>query len=149
MTSPATSYAPVAMTAVSYDVHQVEPPRRLDLPRSARSCRCAAGSRSPLGCSSDRHGPAARGSGAVLLLGDVVEPGDDFTVLIGFLHGDVGHEPVWGGSVPVLLAGLDVHHVAGADLTDLAAAPCDESDAVCDVQGLALGVVVPGGASTG
>src|SRR4051794_4214751 len=104
MTSPATSYAPVAMTAVSYDVHQGEPPRRLALPRSAGSCRCADGSRHRWGAHQTgtvrrRGGSQAPYSCSVTWLS---EPGDDFTVLIGFLHGDVGHEPVWGGSVPVL-----------------------------------------------
>jgi hypothetical protein len=39
----------------------------------------------------------------------------------------------------VFLARLDVDDVAGADLSSRAAASCDQSDAVCDVQGLALG----------
>src|ERR687886_1590026 len=89
-------------------------------------------------------------SGAVLGVGDVVEPGHDLTGVVGFLDGDVGHEPVGGGAVPVLLAGLDVDDVAGADLLDLGgavgAAAGDVADAVGDVEGLALRVVVPGSA---
>ena len=77
------------------------------------------------------------------------EPGDDFAALVGFLHGQVGHEPVRGGAVPVLLAGFDVNDVARADLSDTAGAGGDESDAVGDVQRLAFGVVVPGGARAG
>src|SRR4051794_27923965 len=97
-----------------------------------------------------RARPAATDvSGSVLVVGDVVEPGDDLAVLVGFLHGNVSHEPGGGGSVPVLLAGLDVDHVARTDLLDPAATSCDESDAVCDVQRLTLRVVVPGGAGTG
>jgi len=57
----------------------------------------------------------------------VVEPGDDFAVLVGVLHGDVGHESVGGGAVPVLCAGFDVDDVAGADLSDTAGAGGDES----------------------
>ena len=52
----------------------------------------------------------------VLLVGDVLEPGHDLAAVVGFLDGDVGHEPAGGGAVPVLLAGLDVDDVAGADL---------------------------------
>ena len=79
----------------------------------------------------------------------MLEPGDDFAVLVGFLDGDVGHEPVGGGAVPVLLAGLDVDDVAGADLLDVAAAAGDVADAVGDVERLAAGVGVPGGAGAG
>src|SRR3954468_16084639 len=93
--------------------------------------------------------PGRRGSAAgVLVVGDVVEPGHDPPVGVGLLDGDVGHEPVRGGSVPVLLAGFDVDHVAGSDLLN-AVVGGDEADAVGDVEGLALGVVVPGGAGAG
>ena len=37
------------------------------------------------------------GSGAVLGVGDVLEPGHDLAVGVGFLDGHVGHEPVGGG----------------------------------------------------
>ena len=69
---------------------------------------------------------------------DVVEPGDDLAVLVGLLDGDVGHEAVGGGAVPVLLAGFDVDDVAGADLLD-GRRGGRQADAVGDVQGLALG----------
>src|SRR3954452_20843975 len=88
------------------------------------------------------------GLGAVLLVGDVVEPGDDLTVLVCLLHRDVCHVPVGGRAVPVLLARLDVDDVARADLLDPVASGRDEADAVGDVEGLALGVVVPGGAGS-
>src|SRR4051794_41753344 len=84
----------------------------------------------------------------VFLVGDVVEPGDDLTLLVRLLHCDVGHEPVGSRAVPVLFAGLDVDDVAGPNLLDLAAATCDEADAVGDVQRLASRVRVPGGTRT-
>ena len=88
-------------------------------------------------------------SGAVLLVADVVEPGHDLPLVVGFLDGDVGHEAAGGGAVPVLLAGLDVDDVARADLLRLAAAAGDVPDAVGDVEGLAPRVVVPGGPRAG
>src|SRR4051812_41687049 len=88
-------------------------------------------------------------SGAVLLVGDVLEPGHDSALVVGFLYGDVGHEPTGCGAVPVFLAGFDVDDVAGADLLWRAAAAGDVADAICDVESLALGVVVPGGAGAG
>src|SRR3954451_2586486 len=88
-------------------------------------------------------------SRAVLLVGDVIEPGHDLSARIGLHYRDVRHVPVGGGAVPVLLAGFDVDDVAGADLLDATVSCRDETDAVGDVESLALGVVVPGGASAG
>src|SRR5919202_4198176 len=85
----------------------------------------------------------------VLLVGHVLQPGHDLSVGVGFLDGDVGHEAVGGRAVPVLLAGFDVDDVAGADLLDAAVPDGDEADAVADVEGLSLRVVVPGGAGAG
>src|SRR4051812_31781062 len=104
-----------------------------------------------MGRVSKRGGAARRpgNSSSVLFVGHVVEPGDDVPVLVGFLHGDVCHEPFGGGAVPVFLAGLDVDHVAGPDLLYAAVAGGDEPDAVGDVERLAFGVVVPGGACAG
>jgi hypothetical protein len=59
-------------------------------------------------------------SGGVFLVGHVFEPGHDLALVVGLLYGDVGHEPAGGGTVPVLLAGLDVDDVPGADLLRLA-----------------------------
>src|SRR4051794_41099714 len=89
------------------------------------------------------------GSGAVLLVGDVVEPGDDLAVGVGLLDGDVRHEPVGGGAVPVLLARLDVDDVTGADLLHVAASAGDVADAVGDVERLSAGMGVPGGPGAG
>src|SRR5215207_2290974 len=70
--------------------------------------------------------------GAVLLVAD-------------FLHRYVGHEAVGGGSVPVVLAGLEEHPVVWADDLDLSAVELAEADALGDVDGLAVGVGVPSG----
>src|SRR5947209_7825782 len=58
----------------------------------------------------------------------------------------MGHETVGGGDVPVLLAGLEEHAVAGADDLDGASAPLREADALGDVDALTVGMRVPGGA---
>lgn len=44
--------------------------------------------------------------------------------------------------MPVFLAGLDVNHVTGTDLLDLAVPAGDKPDAVSNLQRLALGMVV-------
>src|SRR3954453_4844393 len=55
------------------------------------------------------------GSG-VLVVGDVPAPGQGAARVVVLLHGDVGHEAVGSGAVPVVLAGLEEDTVAGADL---------------------------------
>src|ERR671921_854977 len=87
------------------------------------------------------------GCGAVLLVADVLTPRDGTALVVDFLHRKVGHEAVWGGAVPVVLAGLEEHPVARADHLDRSAAALAEADALGDVDGLAVGVGVPGGAS--
>src|SRR3954451_23151444 len=87
--------------------------------------------------------------GAVFLVGDVVEPGHDLSVLVRFLDGDVRHEAAGGRAVPVLLTGLDVDDVAGADLLRLGPTSGDVPDAVGDIERLPVGVVVPCGAGAG
>src|SRR4029453_16281606 len=84
----------------------------------------------------------------VLLVGDQVAPlGLRAATLAGALpHRQVAHELVGGGAVPVPLARGRVDGLAGMDLDDLAAAGLDEADALGDVEGLAQGVAVPGGA---
>src|SRR5437588_530598 len=57
----------------------------------------------------------------VLLVGDVLTPGDGAAVLVVLLHGDMDHEPIGGGAVPVVLFGLEEDAVAGMDLLDGAA----------------------------
>ena len=52
--------------------------------------------------------------------------------LVVLLHRDVRHEAVRGGAVPVVLAGLEEHAVAGADLLDRPVLALAEADALGD-----------------
>ena len=47
----------------------------------------------------------------------MLAPGDRAAGLVVLLHGDVDHEAVRRGAVPVVLAGLEEDAVAGADLS--------------------------------
>jgi hypothetical protein len=85
----------------------------------------------------------------VLLVGDVLAPCDGAALVVDFLHGEVGHEAVGSGAVPVVFAGLEVHAVAGADDLDRPAAAVAEADAFGDVDGLAIWVGVPRGPAPG
>src|SRR5947209_7711050 len=77
-------------------------------------------------------------SGAVLVVGDVVEPGDDLSLRVGLVECEVRHEAFGGGAVPVLFVWRDEHDISGPDLLHLAAAGGDVADAVGDVQRLTL-----------
>ncbi len=70
-------------------------------------------------------------------------------MLVGLLHRDVGHEPGWGGAVPVVFAGLEEDAVAGTDDLDRRAFALAEANAVGDPDCLAARVGVPGGAGAG
>ena len=59
------------------------------------------------------------------------------------------HEAVGRGTVPVLLIRGSVDDVAGVSFDDVAATGLDQGDALDDVEGLAQGVGVPGGAGAG
>src|SRR4051794_13638576 len=83
--------------------------------------------------------------GAVLLVADVLVPGRGVALVIDLQHREVGHEAVWGGAVPVVLAGLEEHAVARTDHLDRSAAPLCEADALGDADGLAIRVGVPRG----
>ena len=61
----------------------------------------------------------------------------------------MGHEVAGRGAVPVPLVRRRVDDVAGADLSDAAAAGLHETPAFGDVEGLPEGVGVPRGASGG
>jgi len=65
--------------------------------------------------------PSACGRRGVLLIGDVLAPGDRAAGLVVLLPGDVGRETVRSGAVPVILAWLEAHAVAGTDDLDRAA----------------------------
>jgi hypothetical protein len=77
-----------------------------------------------------------------VLVGDVLAPRDGSAALVVLLHGDVGHEAVSGGAVPVVLAGLEEHAVAGADDLDGAALTLAYADALGDEDRLAVRVGV-------
>src|SRR3954452_5443676 len=87
--------------------------------------------------------------GAVLLVGDVLTPGDRAAGLVVLLHGDMRHETVWSRAVPVVLAGLEENAVAGMDGLDRAALALAAADALGDEDRLAVRVGVPGGAGAG
>ena len=57
--------------------------------------------------------------------------------VVAFVDGEVDHEPVGGGAVPVLLVGLEEDAVAGADDLDGSAAALAQADALGDEDGLA------------
>src|SRR5438445_11582404 len=61
-----------------------------------------------------------------------------------FGHGEVGHEVVGCGAVPVPLVRGGVDDITSADTDDVAAPGLHESSSLGDVQGLAESVVVPG-----
>src|SRR4051794_10355957 len=84
--------------------------------------------------------------GGVLLVGDVLAPGHRAAGLVVLLHGDVDHEAIRGGAVPVVLSRLEEDAVAGADDLDGAALALAEPDALGDEDRLAVRMGVPGGA---
>src|SRR5207244_6704085 len=68
---------------------------------------------------------------------------------VALLHGDVGHEPGWGGAVSVVLARLEEDAVAGSDHLDRTAFALAEADSLGDPDRLAVRVGMPGGAGAG
>src|SRR4051794_28707441 len=87
-----------------------------------------------------------RGRGAVLLVGDVLAPGDRAAVLVVLLHADMDHEAVRRGAVPMILTGLEEHAVAGSDDLDGAALALAESGTLGHEHRLPVWVGVPRGA---
>src|SRR5579884_1201040 len=81
----------------------------------------------------------------VLLVGHVRAPGRRLPLIVHLLQGEVGHEPVRCGSVPVVLLRLEEHPVPGPDHLHRAAPPLGQADALGDEDGLAVRVPVPGG----
>src|SRR3954454_20851619 len=75
------------------------------------------------------RGALRRCCALVLLVSDVLAPRDWAAALVVLLHGDVDHEAVRGGAVPVVLARLEEDTVAGADRLDRAAFALAESGA--------------------
>jgi hypothetical protein len=60
------------------------------------------------------------------------------------LHGEVDHEAVGGGAVPVVLVGLEEHMVAGADDIGGVMLALAQADVFGDEDRLAVRVGVPG-----
>src|SRR4051812_2751810 len=81
--------------------------------------------------------PSACGRGGAPFIGDVLAPADRAAGLVVLLHGDVGHETVRSGAVPVILAWLEEHAVAGTDDLDRAALALTQADALGDEDRLA------------
>src|SRR5215213_3730162 len=75
---------------------------------------------------------------AVLLVAHVAAPCDRAAGLVVLLHGDVDHEAVRRGAVPVVLARLEEDAVAGPDELDLPAFPLAEADALDDEDRLSV-----------
>ena len=98
-------------------------------------------------CSPWRFSRWPGSAAAVFLVRDVLAPVRLWPVVRrAFGDGQVGHEVIRGGAVPVPFVGRGQDDVAGADLGDLAAAGLDAPPALEDVEGLADGVGVPRGA---
>src|SRR5207244_4126816 len=83
---------------------------------------------------------------AVLLVADLLAPGDDLARVVRLLQRDVGHEPPRGGAMPVFLARLEEDAVARADDLDRTALALAEADPFGDPDRLPVRVGMPGGA---
>ena len=82
--------------------------------------------------------------GALLAFGDRLGPSGLRCVAAVAVHqGQMGHETVGSGAVPVLFTRRGVERVAGVGLEEGAVAAADQGDAVEDVQGLPQAVRVP------
>src|SRR5215207_4347109 len=123
--------------------------RGYEYPTVAWSDPAGVGFPSRIFASSGRRGGASSlvegWRGTVLLVADVLAPRRGVAFVVDLHHRYVGHEAVRGGAVPVVLAGLEEHAVAGADRLDRPAAALREAEALGDVDGLAVGVSVPRG----
>src|SRR6266571_1730299 len=82
--------------------------------------------------------------GPVLLVGDVGAPRCARAFVVDVEQREMGHEARGRSAVPVILAGLEEDPIARADDLDGAAAPLCQTDALGDVDGLAVRVAVPG-----
>src|SRR4051794_17061771 len=100
--------------------------------------------------STTSHG--SDGRSAVFLVGDLLAPLGLRAVLAlsqAVPHGEVGHEAVGGGAVPVPLPRRAPNRATGIDAHDVRAPRLRQADALGDMQRLAVGVPVPGGAGPG
>src|SRR5204863_957012 len=79
--------------------------------------------------------PSALHGSGILLVGNVLHPFDGLAIA-RLLHRQVDHGVVRGGAMPVLLAGRNPDHVAGADLPHRAAPDLGPTDPRHDVKRL-------------
>src|ERR1700759_235766 len=79
----------------------------------------------------------------ILLVGDVAAPGGVAARGVGLLVGDLGGKVPGGGTVPVVLARLDVDAVARAPLLDRPSLPLDQAGSFGDEDRLAGRVGMP------
>ena len=79
----------------------------------------------------------------------MLTPGNRAAPIIDLLHREVSHEAIGCCAVPVVLSGLEERPVAGSDDLYGAAVPLAYAETLGDVDGLAVGVGMPGGASAG
>src|SRR5207248_10676945 len=108
--------------------------------------RAGVSKRAPWSGGSGPRSPR-RGRGVVFLVGHVLGPVHGGALIVDFLHSDVSHEAIRGGTVPVILAGPEVDAVPRADDLDRPAAALTASDALDHIDRLAARVRVPRGAS--
>src|ERR1700677_2416257 len=85
----------------------------------------------------------------VLRVGHVGTPPMGRLVRGALAHGDVAHEMLRGGAVPVLFVRRRVDDVARTDLVTILPAALNQADALRDVEGLPETVGVPGRAGPG
>ena len=79
----------------------------------------------------------------------MVSSGGTVAFRVDVEHRDVSHEARRRGAMPVVLARLEEHTVAGADDLDRPAATLGQADAFGDEDGLAVGMRVPRRAGPG
>src|SRR4051812_36905896 len=79
----------------------------------------------------------------------MVAPRDWVVGGVHSLHRQVGHQTIRGGAVPMVFTGLEIDTVARANDLDRTAPAPTTADAFGDIDRLAIGVGVPGGAGTG
>ncbi len=115
---------------------------------SSHHCASLAGVPGAVARSTSRD--ALRGTPKhVLLVSNGREPVDDLVLRVCLVDGQVDHQPVGRGPVPVFLVGIEEDAVAGSDDLDWTTASLAQADTFGDEHRLAQRVPVPVGAGTG
>src|SRR5581483_11264657 len=73
-------------------------------------------------------------SGSILLVDHVALPVGRSALIVGLLHGQVEHRLIGHRAVPVLLADIEAHRAAGAELDGLAAGALHARSPLQDVE---------------